>query len=281
LKDFGGYDLAAEFQTKEEIAAFMNSHWEIALGALWTAMAADNLAGIKTAIIDMMDMENLAEQFIPYLMADLGSSWLGGIGFLGAANVDPYAMTFEPLNVADLTLTFDADPDALAVDGPYLVVTKGTSNRTVNFGDMVDFTITVHNYGSSTAYDIMVLDGQSSGFDGEREFTWDRATLASGDTWTIEYSVAANDAGLFTDFPAICVYFNTTLSTFDPNTAETWPGTARYTWSAPGYQIQVLGGPGGNWWEGEILGIPTLYVVAGIGGVAVIGVALMIVRRRG
>jgi uncharacterized repeat protein (TIGR01451 family) len=281
LKDFGGFDLATEFQTKEEIAAFMNSHWEIALGALWTAMAADNLAGIKTAIVDMMDMENLAEQFIPYLMADLGSSWLGGIGFLGAANVDPTNMTFESLNVADLTLTFDADPDALAVDGPYLVVTKGTSNRTVNVGDMVDFTITVHNYGSATAYDIHVVDGQSSGFDGEREFNWERATLASGATWTIEYTIEASDGGLFMDYPAVCVYFNTTLSTFDPNTAEAWPGTARYTWSAPGYQIQVLGGPGGNWWEGEILGIPTLYVAAGVGGVAVIGVALLLVRRRG
>jgi hypothetical protein len=82
------------------------------------------------------------------------------------------------------------------------------------------------------------------------------------------------------DYPAVCVYFNTTLSTFDPNTAEAWRGTARYTWSAPGYQIQVLGG-GANWWEGEILGIPTLYVAAGVGGVAVIGVAILLVRRRG
>ncbi|MFX1331356.1 MAG: hypothetical protein ACFE9W_07355, partial [Promethearchaeota archaeon] len=73
-------------------------------------------------------------------------------------------------------------------------------------------------------------------------------------------------------------YFNTTVSTFNPNSAEAWTGTSRYTWSAPGYQIQVVGG--GNWWDGEILGIPTLYVVAGIGGVAVIGVALLIVRRR-
>jgi uncharacterized repeat protein (TIGR01451 family) len=279
LKDFAGVDLPTEFQTKEEIAAFMNSHWEIALGALWTAMAADDLAGIKTAIVNMIDMENLAEHFIPYMMADLGASWLGGIGFLGAANIDPVAMTFEPLNVADITLTFDADPDALAVDGPYLVVTKGIINRTVNVGEMVDFTITVHNYGSESAYDILVMDGMSSGFDGEREFLWERASLASGATWTIEYSVQATDGGLFMDFPAVCVYFNTTTSTFDPNAAEAWPGTARYTWSAPGYQIQVVGG--GNWWEGEILGIPTLYVAAGVGGVAIIGVALLVVRRRG
>ncbi|KXH72874.1 MAG: hypothetical protein AM326_00680 [Candidatus Thorarchaeota archaeon SMTZ-45] len=279
LKDFAGIDLPTEFQSKEEIAAFLEGHWEIALGALWTAMAADNLAGIKTALINMVDMENFAKQFIPYLMADLGASWLGGIGFLGAANVDPVAMTFEPLNAADITLTFDADPDALAVDGPYLVVTKGIINRTVNVGEMVDFTITVHNYGSEAAHDILVVDGMSSGFDGERDWFWQRDTLASGATWTIDYSVQATDGGLFMDFPAFCVYFNTTLSTFDPNAAEAWPGTSRYTWSAPGYQIQVVGG--GNWWEGEILGIPTLYVVAGIGGVAVIGVALLIVRRRG
>ncbi|MFW9803726.1 MAG: hypothetical protein ACFFFC_13785, partial [Candidatus Thorarchaeota archaeon] len=44
LKDFAGVDLPTEFQSKDEIANFVEDHWEIALGALWTAMAADNLA---------------------------------------------------------------------------------------------------------------------------------------------------------------------------------------------------------------------------------------------
>lgn len=281
LKDFSGFDLPAEFQTKEEIAAFVNDHWEIVLSALWTAMAADNLAGIKTALVNMMDMDNLRKQFIPYLMADLGASLIGGIGFTGAVNFDPMTNTSAmALDVSDLTLTFDASPDSLVLDGPYLVVTKGTANRTVESGQTIEFTITVHNYGNDIAYDLGVLDGMSIGLDGERDFYWERATLNPGESWVITYNVAATDPGLYLDLPAICVYFNTTLASFVVGDAGNWTGSARYTFSAPGYQIQILGGAG-NWWEGTILGIPTLYVVAGLGGAAVIGVALLIVRRRG
>jgi len=280
LKDFSGTDFPTEFQTKEEIATFVEDHWDIVLQALWTAMAADNLPNIKTAIVSMLDMENIREHIIPYLMADLGASWMNGIGFSATANMNEYLNVSLPLDVSDITLTFDASPDSLVLEGPYLVVTKGTPNRTVDVGDIVEFTITVHNYGNAIAYDVKVLDGVSSGLDGEREFYWTRSTLNPDESWVITYDVTTTDPGLFSDLPALCVYFNATLASFDVNDAANWTGSARYTYSAPGYQIQIIGGPP-NWWEGNILGIPTLYVVAGAGGAAVIGVAVLLVRRRG
>jgi uncharacterized repeat protein (TIGR01451 family) len=280
LKDFSGTDFPTEFQNKEEIATFVEDHWDIVLQALWTAMAADNLPNIKTALVNMIDMENIREHIIPYLMADLGASWMNGIGFSATANMNEYMNVSVALDVTDITLTFDASPDSLVLEGPYLVVTKGTPNRTVDVGDIVEFTLTVHNYGNAIAYDVKVLDGVSSGLDGERDFYWTRSTLNPDESWVITYDVVTTDPGLFSDLPALCVYFNTTLASFDVNDAANWTGSARYTYSAPGYQIQIIGGPP-NWWEGEILGIPTLYVVAGAGGAAVIGVAVLLVRRRG
>jgi hypothetical protein len=147
----------------------------------------------------------------------------------------------------------------------------------VSVGGLVEYTINVHNYGDATAHDVKVLDGMSAGLDGARDFYWTRATLAAGESWNITYSVTANDAGLYMDMPAWCVYFNTSLSTFDDATAEYWDGASFYTYSAPGYMILI---EGGAWIPSEIFGIPTLYVAAGVGGVAVLGVALLMIRRR-
>jgi uncharacterized repeat protein (TIGR01451 family) len=216
-------------------------------------------------------------------MADLGASLIGGIGFSGAINVNFEMQMFDEIDTDSLALTFDADPEAFEISGPFLAMTKYTPNRTINEGDTIPFTITVHNYGDEAAYNLRVLDGMSSGLDGEREFLWERATLAADDTWTISYSVDATDSGLYMDMPAFCVYFNTTLDTFNPTSAEDWDGSARYTMTAPGYQI-LIQGTEPSWLDelisGDIMGIPTLYVVAGLSGVAIIGVVVMVVRRR-
>lgn len=281
LSDFAGIDLPTEFQDKEAIALFVNEHWDILLQALWTAMANDDLPTIKDALHDILDDENLREHIIPYLMADIGASFVSGLGFEFGINMNFSLTSFVDLNVADLVLTFDADPEGITFDGPFLSVTKGAATRIVSVGETVDFFITVHNYGSATAYDICVLDGMSSGLDGVREFYWTRDSLAAGATWNITFTVTATDGGLYQDLAAWCVYFNTTVASFDPDTAETWTGSALYTTSAPGYQILVTGG--GGFWDNvpsEIFGIPTLYVAGGVGGVAVIGVALLVLRRR-
>ncbi|TXT54226.1 MAG: conserved exported protein of unknown function [Candidatus Thorarchaeota archaeon] len=279
LSDFAAVDLPSEFQSKEAIATFVEEHWELTLGALWTAMANDDIPAIKAAVQDMLNATNLQEHITPYLMADLGTSLMAGIGFAGAINVDMFTSptpVFEDINTDTFSMTFDADPSAVNFDGPYLVVTKSPTTREVPVGGTLDYTITVHNYGDATAYDVKVLDGMSSGLDGDRDFYWTRDSLTAGSTWEITFTVPASDAGLYTDIPAICVYFNTTLDSFDASTPESWDGTARYAMSAPGYQVLVTGG----FWPESILGIPTLYVAAGVGGVAVIGVAILLVRRR-
>lgn len=276
LHDFGGLDVTTQFTTKEGIATFVEEHWGIVLQALWTAMAANDLPGVKSAFHNILDPTNLQEHITPYLMADLGSSLIAGLGFQFAVNFN--GTTLFPLSTSDLSLSFEADPASLDINGPYLAIVKGTSTRTVTEGQIVTFNITVHNYGDATAYDVKVLDGICAGLDGERPYYWTKSTLAAGETWLFDYQVTASDAGLYMDMPAICVYFNQSLSTFDPAAAENWTGSARYTLSAIGYQILV---EGGSWWPSTLFGIPTLYVVAGVGGVAVLGVALLVIRRRG
>ncbi len=282
VHDLVGIDLPTSIQTREGLNDFVQEHWEITLGALWTAMANDDLTAIKNAVHNILDAENLQRHIVPYLMADLGASLVTGIGFKIAINIDETFSNYQTIDVSDLVLTFDADPESITFDGPYLVVTKGASNRTVPLDSTIDFTITVHNYGSATAYDVKVIDGINAGLDGDREAYWTRDTLAAGETWTINYQVAADKAGLFQDMQAICVYFNTTIDSFDPYNAEDWVGSAFYTWSAPGYQILITSAGGGFWdaIPSELFGIPTLYVAAGAGGVALIGVALLVVRRR-
>ena len=278
LKDFAGIDLPNELKTKEAIATFVEEHWDILLQALWDGMADGDLLTIKNAVHAILNAENFQSHITPYLMADLGSSLLAGVGFEFAINMNESMSAFLPLNVADVTLTFESDPESLVFTGPYLAVVKGAETRTVTAGSNVTYTITVHNYGTSTAYDVKVLDGMNAGLDGARPFYWTRSSLAAGATWTINYQVRAATAGLYMDMPAICVYFNATLGSFDPANATLWTGSARYTLSAPGYQINVQGA--GGWLPTSLFGIPTLYVVAGVGGVAVLGVVLLVIRRR-
>ncbi|MEM4736093.1 MAG: hypothetical protein QXS20_10305 [Candidatus Thorarchaeota archaeon] len=285
LKDFAGFDLPSEFSTKAEFAAFVQQHWEISLQAIFTAMTSNDAAALKTAIQNALNVENLQQHITPYLMADLGSSMMNGIGFAIAINTD-FSSGVYGLLADDLVFTFEAELDSLVIDGPFLSVTKihyiagqsGTSAASsVKVGDKITFNITVKNYGSETAYNVKVLDGMSAGLDGDREFYWTRASLAPGASWVISFEVDAVEAGLFMDYPVICVYFNASLSEFDPSDPMAWGGTARYTTSARGYMV-MISTP--NWWEGTIFGIPTLYVVAGIAGAAVAGVAILLIRRR-
>jgi uncharacterized repeat protein (TIGR01451 family) len=275
LHDLGGLDVTTTFKTKEGMATFVEEHWGILLQALWTAMAADDLPGVEDAFHAMLNAANLQEHVTPYLMADLGSSLIAGIGFQFALNYNGTA--FLPISANDLSLSFDVDL-VPGITGPYLAVVKGVSTRTVTTGQNVTYTINVHNYGDATAYDVKVLDGICAGLDGDRPYYWTKSSLAAGATWEFTYQVKTSEAGLYMDMPAICVYFNQSLSTFDPAHAVNWTGSARYTMSAFGYQINVEGA--GGWLPSTLFGIPTLYVIAGVGGVAVLGVALLVIRRR-
>ncbi len=233
-----------------------------------------DLSGVKVAFHNILNATNFQEHITPYLKADLGASLLAGIGFEFAVNFNGTA--FKTMSANDVTFAFDSDPSTIKITGPYLAVVKSPNSRTVNLGDTINYTMNVHNYGDATAYDVKVLDGISAGLDGERQYYWTKSSLTAGETWEFTYLVKANSAGLFMDMPAICVYFNQSLSTFNP--ALNWTGTARYTFSAMGFQMNVAG-PGG-WLPSTLFGIPTLYVIAGVGGVAALGVALLIIRRR-
>jgi uncharacterized repeat protein (TIGR01451 family) len=282
LKDFAGVDVPAEFKDKEALAVFVEQHWGILLQALWDALDSGDFDQIRTAFADLADSTELQERIAPYFMADLGASLVAGIGFVGAINLDFVSLEITVLSTDDLTMTFDADPDAIDVEGPYLVITKAPDAREVNEGATLAYTITVHNYGDATAHHLRVLDGMSSGLDGERDWLWSRDSLSAGETWTINYDVAASDEGLYMDFPAFCAYFNVSITTYNPVNPEAWTGSARYTMSAPGFQVLINPGTGGGlpWLEGETLGIPNLYLAIGAGGIALVGIALLVVRRR-
>ena len=278
MGDSSGLDLPEELSDKEAIAAFVQEHWDIILQALWVAMADDDLPGIENAIHAMLNSTNLQKHITPYLIADLGYPLTAGMGFGFAVNIDKDTGSMLPLDVTDIALEFDSDMDRLELSGPYLVVVKDTPNRTVSLGQVVQFSITVHNCGTTTAYDVKVLDGMSRGLDGIRDFYWTRTTLAPNDTWTIAYAVVANDTGLYMDMPAVCVYFNQTLSGFIPENASLWTGSARYAISALGNQIRIEGP--GDLYGPTIFGIPVLYFAAGVGGFGVIGVVVLLSRRR-
>ncbi|RDE16252.1 MAG: hypothetical protein C4K49_05025, partial [Candidatus Thorarchaeota archaeon] len=277
LDDFAGLDLPQELSDKEAVAAFVQEHWDMVLQTLWTTMAEDDLPGIENALHAMLNSTNLQEHVTPYLMADLDYPLTAGMGFGFAVNIDKDTGSMLALDVADIPLKFESDPDSLELSGPYLVVAKNTLNRNVSIGESIEFSIELRNCGNATAHDIKILDGMSPGLDGVREFYWERSALGPGDTWTITYTVVANDTGLYVDMPAVCVYFNQTLSNFDPANASFWTGSARYTISAPGYWIRIEDPDDG--FIPTIFGIPTLYFGAAVVGVGVIGLVALLSRR--
>jgi uncharacterized repeat protein (TIGR01451 family) len=273
LHDIGNIDVPSEARTKEGIAAFVEEHWDIVLGALWVAMAEGNLTTIQASFRTMLNATNLQEHMTPYLMADLGSPLVAGTGFLFAANYDSSTGHFVGLSTNDLSLVFNSDLRSIAFKGPYLIATKDSSDRVVAVGQETDFTITIHNYGNTTAYDVKVLDAVSPGFDGGRPYYWTRDMLAPNQTWIITYSVTANDSGLYLDMPAICIYFNATLSSFDPVHPDNWTGTARYTLSEIGYEIRIEGPSDPQLW-------PLEYSILAIACGVTLAMVLYSARRR-
>jgi uncharacterized repeat protein (TIGR01451 family) len=273
LHDIGNIDAPSEARTKEGIAAFVEEHWDIVLGALWVAMAEGNLTTIQASLHAMLNATNLQEHITPYLMVDLGSPPVAGTGFLFAANYDSSTGHFVGLSTNDLSLVFDLDLQRIGLNGPYIVVTKVSPNRLVAVGQETDFTITLHNYGNTTAYDVKVLDAVSPGFDGERPYYWTKDMLAPNETWVINYNVTANDSGLYLDMPAFCIYFNSTLNSFDSAHPDNWTGTARYTLSEIGYEFRIEGRSDPQLW-------PLEYSILAIACVATLTMVLYFARKR-
>jgi len=273
LHDIGNIDMPSEARTKEGLAAFVEKHWDIVLGALWSTMAGGNLTAIQGSLHAILNVTNLQEHITPYLMVDLGSPLIAGTGFVFATNYESSTGQFTGMSADDLRTVFDLDLQRLAFDGPYLIVAKHTDSGSLLLGQNANFTIEVHNFGNETAYDIKVLDGVSSGFDGQRPYYWTKDALALGESWVINYTVRANDTGLFLDMPAICIYFNTTLSSFDPAHPSNWTGTARYTFSEFGHEIRIEGQSGWQAW-------PVEYSIVVLGCAAALALVICLARRR-
>jgi hypothetical protein len=285
LSDFTGMDIPSSYATKEAIAALIEDHFGIVLQGLWDAMAdfTGDTSEIKAAVQAMIDPAHLSEETVPYFMADLYSSYVSEYDYAMYVNFelpemgdpDPYDPTLNWLTTSDVVLTFDLDLSSINFEGAHCIIRKSVPElMTTGTGSTV--TISVLNIGDATAYDLKILDGISAGFDADKQYYWNRAELAAGGNWTVTCTYTPDDSGSFVVVPAILCYFNVSLDSFDPGNMENWNGAALYTTSAfvADRDIAV-----GNWWEGEILGIPTIIIVAGGAGAALL-VIVVIVKKR-
>jgi hypothetical protein len=276
-----GVSLPSSYSTKEAFAALIEDHFGLVLQGLWDAMAAfvGDTGGIKAAVQAMLDPINLAEETMPYFEADLYSSVVTEYDYgmyinfdmpVYTGSPDPYDPNLLWLTTEDIVLTFDLDISSMAFHGPHLTITKSVP-RQIAVGGTVTVTLTVENIGDATAYDLKILDGKSAGFDADKQYYWNRATLAAGVTWSVTTEITAEQVGKYAEIPAILCYFNVSLDTFTLGTwaMRTWGGAAMYTASAIGGDIIVDEG---------IPAIMTMIIIAG--GVAVVIIVIVIIIKK-
>jgi len=284
IADFTGVNLPSSYATKEAFAALIEDHFGLVLQGLWDAMAAftGDTTNIKTAVQAMIDPEHLAEETVPYIVADLYSSAVSEYDYGMYINFDmPVYGTTEPpqllwLSSEDIVLEFDLDISTIDFDGPHCVIRK-TVPQEMDLGVDSTVTITVENIGDATAYDLKILDGITAGFDSDKQYYWNRATLSAGDTWTVTTTITPKLAGTYAEIPAILCYFNATLVSFEHGDLENWDGAALYTISAITSEQTIAGD--GDWLPDDILGIPTIIVIAGGIGVVVIVIVIVVKKR--
>lgn len=285
IANFTGVDLPSSYATKEAFAALIEDHFGLVLQGLWDAMAdfTNDTTSIKTAVQAMIDPEHLSSETVPYFMADLYSSVVSEYDYEMWVNFElPDLGSMEPfepqllwLSTADVVLTFDLDISSIDFDGPHCTIRKVVPAKMAP-GEDFTVTITVDNIGDSPAYDLKILDGISSGFDTDKQYYWNRVSLAAGETWTVTCTYTPEIEGTYVEVPAILCYFNQTLSSFEPGDMENWNGAAFYTISAVASDRRVVVE---QWWESDILGVPVLIIIAGGAGVAIIVIVIIIKKR--
>jgi hypothetical protein len=287
LTDVLGVDLPSSYETKEAFAALVEDHFGIILQGLWDAMAAfvGDTTGIKTAVQAMIDPIHLIEETVPYFIADVYSSLAMEYDYGLYVNFDlpvytglpePYDPDLLWLTTDDILLEFDLDITGISYNNPHCIIEKVVPAE-MAVGTNVTVSILVTNIGSATAFDLKVLDGISAGFNADKNYYWNRGTLAAGDTWTITFDIMPEEVGTYAEIPAILCYFNTSLNSFPPMGHDTWAGSAFYTFSQIGGEINVVSGA---WWEGTVLGIPIIVVLgAGVGAIVIIVVVVMVKKR--
>ncbi len=285
IANFTGMNLPSSYTTKEAFASLIEDHFGLVLQGLWDAMSdfSGDTTNIKTAVQAMIDPTHLAKETVPYFMADLYSSIVSEYDYGMCINFDVldsmnYLVEDVPLlwlTTEDIVLTFDLDISSIDFDGPHCTIRK-TAPQRMNLGNNYTVTITVENIGDAAAYDLKILDGISAGFDTDKQYYWNRATLAAGETWTVTCEYTPIKLGTYVEVPAILCYFNVTLVSFEPGDMENWNGAALYTTSAVVSDRRVAVE---EWWEGDILGIPTALIIGGSIGVIVISLVLIVKKR--
>ncbi len=285
IANFTGINLPSSYTTKEAFASLIEDHFGIVLQGLFDAMAdfTGDTTNIKTAVQAMIDPTHLAEETVPYFMADLYASTVSEYDYGMYINFDVldsmnYLVEDVPLlwlKTSDIVLTFDLDISSIDFDGPHCTISK-TVPQQITLGTNFTVTITVENIGDATAYDLKILDGVSAGFDTDKQYYWNTATLAAGDTWTVTCEYSPIEAGTYAGIPAILCYFNATLVSFEPGNMENWDGAALYTTSALISEQTIAGDE--DWWEGDILGIPTIIIIAG--GIGVVVIVIVIIAKK-
>jgi len=285
IANFTGVELPSSYATKEAFAALIEDHFGLVLQGLWDAMAdfTGDTTNIKTAVQAMIDPEHLAIETVPYFMADMYSAMISEYDYKMAVNFElPIMGASEPwepallwISADDIVLTFDLDLSTMDFSGPHCTIRKSVP-QVMKLGSNVTVTITVENIGDAAAYDLKILDGVTTGFNTDKQYYWNRASLAAGATWEVTCSYSPESIGTFVEVPAILCYFNATLASFAPDDMENWGGSARYTISAvfADRRVDVA-----QWWEEDLFGIPMTIIIAGGIGAAII-VIIIIVKKR-
>ncbi len=286
IANFTGVNLPSSYATKEAFAALIEDHFGLVLQGLWNAMAdfSGDTTNIKTAVKAMIDPEHLSKEIVPYFMVDLYASAVSEYDYGMYVNFELPVYTGSPdpwnppvlwLTTEDIVLTFDLDISSINFDGPHCTIRKTVPQR-MTLGNNYTVTIIVENIGDATAYDLKILDGITTGFNTDKQYYWNRATLPAGETWEVTCIYSPQVLGTYVQVPAILCYFNATLVSFEPGDMENWNGAAMYTISAvvSDQRVEVA-----EWWEGDILGIPTVLIIAGGIGIAAI-VLVVIVKKR-
>ncbi len=290
LSNFTGIDLPSSYRTKDAFTALIEDHFGLMLQAVWDAMSnyVGSTSQIKTAVQAVLQPDHLIDETVPYFWTDIYSSiveeydygmWLNFELPVYTGMYEPYNPPLLWLNTNDIVLEFDLNIESISYEGPHLVVTKAVQTPQMNTGTTTIINITVKNIGDARAYDIKVLDGITAGFETDKRYYWNRATLDPGASWQVTGNITALETGEFVEVPAVVCYFSQPLSTYPTADPLTWSGAAMYTFSTIGRQIVVHDAPT-PWWETEFMGIPiTIFIIGGAAGSILVIVLVLRLRK--
>lgn len=147
--------------------------------------------------------------------ATINNTFIGII--TNIANVNGTEFDPNPLNNQDLVELFVQNPYIPSAD---LTISKAVDNPTPDYGDTIQFTVTVFNAGPDDAQNVLVTDVWPSGLIFVSStpartsiigniFTWNLGTLGHEQSTTINITAIVNATGLITNF------VNVTSDTFD------------------------------------------------------------------